>query len=85
VAKAQLVSCTDPFSLDPGLASLEEMIDRSEVLFVVTPHRVYFEIVIPAGKRVIDPWGILDARRATPGTDITGNGSAVLSDAAQSP
>jgi UDP-N-acetyl-D-mannosaminuronic acid dehydrogenase len=58
-AEAKAVLCTDPHASDPGLTTLAEVIGRSDVLFVVSPHPEYRGMVIPAGKIVIDPWGIL--------------------------
>ncbi len=50
------VVCTDPFVQDPALVSLEETIERSDVLVLGAPHSDYRSLVIPDGKPVIDVW-----------------------------
>jgi UDP-N-acetyl-D-mannosaminuronic acid dehydrogenase len=50
------VLCTDPYVPDAGLLPLEEVVRRSDVLFVATPHKRYRSLVIPSGKLVIDVW-----------------------------
>jgi len=54
--KAREVLCTDPFvSTDPDLLSLNDVIQRSDLLIVAAPHRAYkgLKATVP----VIDIWG----------------------------
>jgi UDP-N-acetyl-D-mannosaminuronic acid dehydrogenase len=57
--EAKLVLCTDPHVNSSDLTGLDEVIRESDVLIVVTPHKLYASLVIPPGKMIIDPWGIL--------------------------
>jgi UDP-N-acetyl-D-mannosaminuronic acid dehydrogenase len=63
-AEAHSVLCTDPYVDNLGLPSLDEVVERSDVLIVVTPHSAFREITVPGTKIIVDPWGVLlrDAR-----------------------
>ncbi len=50
------VFCTDPYVNDPSLSPLDEVIERSDLLIVAAPHRVYRSLRIPEGKPVVDIW-----------------------------
>ncbi len=63
--ESRRVLCTDPYVRDAALDPLDEVLDRAEVLFVGTPHRVYRTLEIPTGKVVIDVWSCLSARPET--------------------
>lgn len=57
---AREVLATDPYvpaSVDPGLRPLDEVLERSDILIVATPHREYAEIV--TDKPVADVWNLL--------------------------
>ena len=55
--KAKQVLCTDPYVKgDPSLQSLEEVIDRSDLLVIGAPHHRYARL--PIDKPVADIWGI---------------------------
>jgi UDP-N-acetyl-D-mannosaminuronic acid dehydrogenase len=56
---ARDVLCTDPYvQTDPSLQSLEEVLERSDLLIISTPHRLYS--AIETGKPVIDIWNLRD-------------------------
>ena len=56
---AARVLTTDPFvRTDPELVSLDEAIERSDLLILCAPHMAYRELDF-AGKPVIDVWGLL--------------------------
>ncbi len=56
--KAKDVLCHDPYvTVDPHLTSLEEVIDRSDLLILSTPHRAYEGLQVEAP--LIDIWGTL--------------------------
>jgi UDP-N-acetyl-D-mannosaminuronic acid dehydrogenase len=76
-SEAQHVLCTDPYVDGPGLATFEEVIESADVVFVAAPHEVYRGKVIPAGKIVVDPWGILGKRSTVLEPDVLGNGAAI--------
>jgi len=56
---AAKVLTTDPFvTTDPNTIPLEQVIERSDILILCTPHSVYAEIDLK-GKPVVDVWGFL--------------------------
>jgi UDP-N-acetyl-D-mannosaminuronic acid dehydrogenase len=56
---AQDVLTTDPFvTTDPAIFPLEQVIDRSDILILCTPHSVYADADLK-GKPVVDVWGFL--------------------------
>lgn len=58
---AREVLTTDPFvTSDPDLLPLDEVVARSDVLILCTPHGVYAGADLK-GKPVVDVWGLLDA------------------------
>jgi len=58
---AQEVLTTDPFvTTDPAILPLEQVIDRSDILILCTPHSVYADADLK-GKPVVDVWGFLKA------------------------
>ena len=57
---AQDVLTTDPFvTVDPELLSLDEVIARSDILILCTPHTSYKSADLK-GKPVVDVWGLLE-------------------------
>ena len=56
--EAAEVLCTDVYIDDPDFRPLEEVIERSDVLFVGAPHREYRELKLPRSKPVIDIWNV---------------------------
>jgi UDP-N-acetyl-D-mannosaminuronic acid dehydrogenase len=56
--KAKDVLCHDPYvSVDPSLLPLDEVVERSDLLILSTPHKLYegLEVGVP----VIDVWGAM--------------------------
>lgn len=51
--------CTDAYIDDPAFLPLEEVVARSDVLFIGAPHKAYRGLVIPSGKRLVDVWNLL--------------------------
>jgi UDP-N-acetyl-D-mannosaminuronic acid dehydrogenase len=57
---AQDVLTTDPFvTVDPELLPLDEVIARSDILILCTPHNSYKSVDLK-GKPVVDVWGLLE-------------------------
>lgn len=57
---AREVLTTDPFvTTDPDLVPLEEVIAKSDLLILSTPHSAYRTTDL-GGKPIVDVWGILD-------------------------
>lgn len=57
---AREVLTTDPFvTTDPDLLPLEQVVAKSDLLILSTPHRAY-RAADMGGKPVVDVWGILD-------------------------
>jgi UDP-N-acetyl-D-mannosaminuronic acid dehydrogenase len=56
--KAGAVLCTDPYvTTDPGLLPLAEVVERSDLLVIATPHPDYRDL--KTSKPVADVWNIL--------------------------
>lgn len=56
--RSREVFCTDPYvTVDDTLLSLEEVIERSDVLVIGAPHRVYADVL--TDKPVVDVWNLL--------------------------
>jgi UDP-N-acetyl-D-mannosaminuronic acid dehydrogenase len=54
--KAGEVLCHDPYvTVDPRLSPLDEVLERSDLLILSTPHRVYLDLQVDAP--LIDIWG----------------------------
>jgi len=57
---AREVLTTDPFvTADPDLLPFDEVVARSDVLILCTPHGIYRGADLK-GKPVIDVWGMLE-------------------------
>jgi UDP-N-acetyl-D-mannosaminuronic acid dehydrogenase len=54
--EAAEVICTDPYVIDPRFVTLDEALERSDVLVLGAPHSDYRSLVIPDNKPVIDVW-----------------------------
>jgi UDP-N-acetyl-D-mannosaminuronic acid dehydrogenase len=58
--KADKVLCADPYvTVDPALLPQEEVIARSDLLIIATPHQQYRDLV--TDKPVADIWNLLGA------------------------
>jgi UDP-N-acetyl-D-mannosaminuronic acid dehydrogenase len=56
---AREVITTDPFvTTDPAVLPLEQVVARSDILILCTPHSAYAEVDLK-GKPVVDVWGFL--------------------------
>ena len=54
------VLTTDPFvTVDPDLLPFDEVVERSDVLILCTPHKSYKDADLK-GKPVVDVWGMLE-------------------------
>ena len=56
--EAAEVLCTDVYIQAPDFLPLEEVIRRSDLLFLGAPHREYRTLKLPDAKPVIDVWNI---------------------------
>jgi UDP-N-acetyl-D-mannosaminuronic acid dehydrogenase len=54
--EAGAVLCTDPHIADPGFLRAEQVIDRSDILILSTPHSCYRSLAIPDDKVLVDIW-----------------------------
>lgn len=54
--KAREVLCTDPYVADPTLVPLADVIERSDLVVIGTPHLAYRDVAIDGP--VVDIWGI---------------------------
>ena len=55
--EARTVLCTDPYVPDPTLVSLDEAVQKADVIILGAPHSDYKNLEFPAGKKVVDVWG----------------------------
>lgn len=55
--EAREVLCTDPYVKDERLSSLEYVLEKSDLLIIATPHKVYRQI--QTDKVVVDIWNVL--------------------------
>lgn len=56
---ARKVLTSDPFvTTDPNILPLDQVVERSDILILCTPHSVYAEADLK-GKPVVDVWGFL--------------------------
>ncbi|MEO6810498.1 MAG: nucleotide sugar dehydrogenase [Isosphaeraceae bacterium] len=56
--EAAEVLCTDVYIKDPTFLSIDDVIARSDLLILATPHREYRDLVLPEGTPVIDIWNL---------------------------
>jgi UDP-N-acetyl-D-mannosaminuronic acid dehydrogenase len=68
---ARKVVCSDPFAKDANLVSMEEAIKEADIVVIGVPHSAYRNLRLPAGKHVVDVWGLLRERQ-----DVTKQASA---------
>jgi len=55
--EARNVLCTDPFISDPRFVTLEEAVEKADVIILGAPHSAYRGLSFPEDKRVVDVWG----------------------------
>ena len=76
---ARDVVTTDPFvTVDPDLLPFNEVIERSDILILCTPHNIYKKANM-RGKPVVDVWGMLE----TPNSIVVREGSVDRSNSAR--
>jgi UDP-N-acetyl-D-mannosaminuronic acid dehydrogenase len=63
VLEAKEVLCTDPYIKDDGFVTLQEAIQRAEIIVFGAPHSLYQELAIPQGKQIVDVWGLWQERQ----------------------
>jgi UDP-N-acetyl-D-mannosaminuronic acid dehydrogenase len=54
--EARSVLASDVYLNGPGFVSAAELVERADVIIVGSPHREYRDLVIAAGKPVVDVW-----------------------------
>ena len=57
MVEAKEVLCTDPYVVDEKLVSLEEAVDRADVIILGAPHSAYRDLNLSGKKVVVDVWG----------------------------
>jgi UDP-N-acetyl-D-mannosaminuronic acid dehydrogenase len=63
VLESKEVLCTDPYVQDEDFVSLEDAIQRADIIILGAPHTVYRALRIPQGKQVVDIWGFWPERQ----------------------
>ena len=56
--ESRAVVCSDVYIKDPGFVSAEELVRRSDVIFLGTPHEEYRHLIIPDSTIVVDIWNL---------------------------
>jgi UDP-N-acetyl-D-mannosaminuronic acid dehydrogenase len=56
LAECKEVLCSDPYMKDPAFTSMEDTIERSDLLFIGAPHRDYRDLDVT--KPLIDIWNV---------------------------
>lgn len=56
--EAAEVLCTDVYIKDRSFLPLDEVVRRSELLVIGTPHAEYRSLTLPPGKPVVDVWNL---------------------------
>ena len=54
---AKKVLCSDPYVKDNDLISLEEIVEKSDILIIGAPHKIYKDI--KTDKKIVDVWNLL--------------------------
>jgi UDP-N-acetyl-D-mannosaminuronic acid dehydrogenase len=54
---AKEVLCTDPYVVDESLVTLEEALERSDIIILGAPHSVYRDLYFSANQVFVDVWG----------------------------
>jgi UDP-N-acetyl-D-mannosaminuronic acid dehydrogenase len=72
MVEAREVLCTDPYVIDDKLISLEEAVDRADVIVLGAPHAAYRDLHFCEDKIVVDVWGFWPHRQQP----VTGGFSA---------
>jgi len=72
MVEAREVLCTDPYVIDEKLISLEEAVDRADVIVLGAPHAAYRDLHFCDDKIVVDVWGFWPHRQQP----VTGGFSA---------
>ncbi len=60
--EARAVLCSDPYVREKGLVPAEELIEKSDIILIATPHKVYKQLDF-RGKHVVDVWNLLGQGR----------------------
>ncbi len=55
--EARAVLCSDPYVREPGLVPADELVERSDIILIGTPHQLY-KLLDCRGKPVIDVWNL---------------------------
>jgi UDP-N-acetyl-D-mannosaminuronic acid dehydrogenase len=58
--EAKEVLCTDPYVPDPNLVSLDEVLEKSDIIILGAPHSVYKQIKESINRKVVDVWGFFE-------------------------
>jgi len=64
--EAHDILCTDPYVQGEGFVSVDEVIARSQILFVATPHKAYRNLRIPEHIPVYDVWSCVSPAERQP-------------------
>jgi UDP-N-acetyl-D-mannosaminuronic acid dehydrogenase len=60
--EAKSVICSDPYVSEPGLVPADVLVEKSDIVVIAAPHRVYRDLDF-RDKRVVDVWNLRGAGR----------------------
>jgi UDP-N-acetyl-D-mannosaminuronic acid dehydrogenase len=63
--EASEVLCVDPYVKDDSLVTLQEALERADIIILGAPHKCYADLRLPESKTLLDVWGIWDRRTLT--------------------
>jgi len=63
---ARAVLCSDPYVRAPGLLPAQDLVDRSDIVVIATPHQIYKQLNY-RDKHVVDIWNLRGEGRSVAG------------------
>ena len=57
--EGKIVLCSDPYVNDSTFVSKEELIEKSDIIIIATPHNEYKHLKISCSKKVVDIWNLM--------------------------
>lgn len=58
-SEGKIVLCSDPYVNDSTFVSKEELIEKSDIIIIATPHNEYKHLKISCSKKVVDIWNLM--------------------------
>jgi UDP-N-acetyl-D-mannosaminuronic acid dehydrogenase len=62
------VLCSDPLVKDPSFVTPEELFKKCRIIVIGAPHTAYKSLRFPAGKQIVDVWGMTKVKKPAAAT-----------------